>query len=193
MFVDEPASADAKTYLDKELAESGFVMNAERLWSWRPDVAEGFTALRKTLTDRTTLAPREIAVLVCAAVRALGDSYCSLAWGRRLADAASPALAAAVLRETDSESFTARERALAAWARQVAQDPNGARAADVDALRAAGLSDREIFEATTWIAFRLALATVNDALGARPDARVAADAPPEVRAAVTYGRPVDAG
>jgi uncharacterized peroxidase-related enzyme len=190
VFIDEPDSPEARAAIEKERAASGFVMNADRLWSWRPDVADGFTALRKTLTDRTTLTPREVAVLVCAAVRSLGDSYCSLAWGKRLAAAASPALAADVLRESDSAEMTARERALALWARRVARDPNAASAAEVGALRAAGFSDREIFEATAWIAFRLALATVNDALGARPDAQVAAEAPPEVRAAVTYGRPV---
>jgi hypothetical protein len=57
-------------------------------------------------------------------------------------------------------------------------------------LRAAGLSDREIFEATVYVAFRLAFSTVNDALGARPDQRLVASAPPEVRAAVAYGRPL---
>ena len=53
----------------------------------------------------------------------------------------------------------------------------------------AGLADREIFEATAYVAFRLAFSTVNDALGAQPDEELVAEAPPEVRAAVTYGRP----
>jgi hypothetical protein len=36
--------------------------------------------------------------------------------------------------------------------------------------------------------------TVNDALGAAPDAELAAAVPPELRAAVTFGRPpVDVG
>ena len=69
------------------------------------------------------------------------------------------------------------------------RDPNGATATHVDDLRKAGLSDREIFEATAFIALRLAFSTVNDALGARPDEQLVAAAPPEVRAAVAYGRP----
>ncbi|HSV50668.1 MAG TPA: hypothetical protein VLJ57_01025, partial [Burkholderiaceae bacterium] len=62
----------------------------------------------------------------------------------------------------------------------------------VDTLRAAGLSDQEIFEATVFVAFRMAFSTVNDALGVEPDAQVAEAAPPEVREAVTYGRAVAA-
>jgi hypothetical protein len=36
----------------------------------------------------------------------------------------------------------------------------------------------------------VAFALVNDALGARPDAQLRTAAPPEVLAAVTFGRPV---
>ncbi len=80
------------------------------------------------------------------------------------------------------------EAALRRWAQRVVHDPNSASAEDVDTLGAAGLSDREIFEATVYVALRLAFSTVNDALGARPDTKLVADAPAEVLAAVTYGR-----
>jgi len=51
-----------------------------------------------------------------------------------------------------------------------------------------GLGDREIFEATAFIALRLAFSTINDALGAAPDKQLADAAPPLVRTAVSYGR-----
>ena len=82
-----------------------------------------------------------------------------------------------------------REDALVRWCRQVVRDPNATTEADVDSLRQAGLDDREIFEATAFIAFRLAFSTINDALGARPDAQLAEKAPRLVREAVTFGRP----
>ena len=84
-----------------------------------------------------------------------------------------------------------RARALTTWARQVVADPNATSPADVQGLRDVGLSDRAIFEATAHIAFRLAFSTVNDALGAAPDAQVAEAAPEAVRQAVTFGRPPD--
>jgi hypothetical protein len=49
-------------------------------------------------------------------------------------------------------------------------------------------SDQEIFEATAFVAFRLAFSAINDALGAAPDKQLADAAPVEVRAAVDYGR-----
>ncbi len=70
-----------------------------------------------------------------------------------------------------------RETALADWSRRVVADPNATTEADTQRLRDVGLNDREIFEATTLIAFRLAFSTVNDALGARPDAQLAEKAP----------------
>ena len=188
MFLNEPQTAEAAAFLEKERQASGYVMNLERAWAWRPDVAEGFIALRKRLMEGSSLTAREFAVLVCASARTLGDSYCALAWGARLAQQSDASTAAAVLKGKDAAALTARERALQKWAEQVVRDPNGARAEQIDALRAAGLSEREILETTVFIAFRLAFAAINDALGAPPDAELIAAAPPEVRAAVTYGR-----
>lgn len=190
MFLQEPKTPEAVAFLEKERAQSGYVMNLDRGWAWRPDLVEQFAALRKQLIDHSTLSPREIALLVCAGARALGDSYCSLAWGARFAKLADARLAGQVLRGADAPTLSAREAALRRWAGQVVSDPNATKSSDVDALRAAGLSDKEVLEATTFIALRLAFSTVNDALGARPDAQLAAEAPREVREAVTYGRPV---
>ena len=52
------------------------------------------------------------------------------------------------------------------------------------------MSDREILEATLFVAFRQAFSTVNDALGVNPDRELAGQVPAEVRAAVGYGRAV---
>jgi hypothetical protein len=78
---------------------------------------------------------------------------------------------------------------MAAWARKVATDPNATTPAEIQALRDAGLDDGQIFAVTAFVALRLAFATVNDALGAQPDAQLARSLPPQVREAVTYGRP----
>ncbi len=129
-------------------------------------------------------------MLITALASTLGDSYCSLAWGGRLAERSTPETSAGVLTGDDS-GLTEDEQALAAWARLVARDPNGTTAADLEPLRAVGYTDAGIVAVTTFVALRLAWATVNDALGLRPDAELGASVPPEVRAAVSYGRPVD--
>lgn len=189
MFLNEPSTAEAAAYLEKDRAASGYVMNLERAWAWRPDLAEGFALLRRQLIEQTRLTPTEIALLACTTARALGDSYCSLAWGTKLAGLRGAAAVADVLQGVDPSTSTAREVALRRWAEQIVRDPNGASATQVENLRTAGLSDREIFEATVHVAFRLAFSAVNDALGAQPDHQLATAAPAEIRAVVTYGRP----
>jgi uncharacterized peroxidase-related enzyme len=189
MFLQAPPDSEvASRFYKSDLDARGFVMNFSRLWAWRPEVCEAFSALRTLLTSSSSLSQRELAVMVCATAASLGDSYCSLAWGKILASASDAPTAAAVLQDSPGGALTARDRALSLWARKVVKNPNATTPEDVESLRSAGFSDKEIFEATTFIAFRIAFATVNDALGACPDWQVAAAAPPEVRTAVTFGR-----
>lgn len=189
MFLEEAAGEEARDFLDKERASTGYVMNLERAWAWRPDLAEAFADLRTQLAAGSALSLRERACMLCAAAAALGDSYCSLAWGPKLAEMSSAETAARVLSGLDAPDLSPREAALRRWADRVARAPNDTRPEDVRALRATGLTDKEIFEATAFVAFRIAFSTVNDALGARPDAQLTAKAPREVLDAVSYGRP----
>ncbi len=189
MFIAAPEDcADTAEVYQSSADSQGFVMNLTRAWAWRPEVFDGFAALRTQLTSRSTLSKREQAVLVCAAAAELGDSYCCLAWGRTLAQEAGGPAAAAVIANAASAELTPRDRALASWARKVVANPNATTAADIEALRGAGLDDREIFEVTVFIAFRQAFSTVNDALGVNPDQHLLEQVPAEVRAAVSFGR-----
>ncbi|QMW68211.1 hypothetical protein H4N58_01315 [Mumia sp. ZJ1417] len=167
--------------------DGGYVDNLTRLWAWRPDVNDAFAAARAAVATDSTLTDEDRAVLVVAAASARGDSYCSFAWGRRLAGLTDPATAAAVI-EARLDALDPRTAALAAWAAGVVRDPNATTPDDVARLRAVGLDDRAVLEATVFVAFRLAYATVNDALGAQPDRQLVERAPQEVVEAVTYGR-----
>jgi hypothetical protein len=71
----------------------------------------------------------------------------------------------------------------------VVTNPNGTTTEDIAKLRATGFAEREIAEATIFVAFRIAFSTVNDALGACPDRELVDAAPREVVDAVTFGRP----
>jgi uncharacterized peroxidase-related enzyme len=189
MFIAHPERSDASERVYRATEQSmGFVMNLAGVWAWRPDVFEAFAALRAKLTSASTLSRRDQGVLVCAMASQLGDSYCSLAWGKSLAAEAGAPATAAVIGDTETSELTARDRVLAAWARKVVHDPNGTTKADVENLRAAGLTEKEIFEVTAFVAFRLAFSTVNDALGAEPDWQLVDAVPQEVVSAVGYGR-----
>ena len=159
-----------------------------RVWCWRPDVLQAFAKLRADLLGDSTLSEREVAVLVAATASELGDSYCSLAWGEKLARAADEGTAVGVL-AGDNTGLSEREAALSSWARKLVADPNSTTEADVQRLRDAGFGEREIFEATAWIGFRLGFSTINDALGLQPDAQLAERVPAGVRDAVSFGRP----
>jgi uncharacterized peroxidase-related enzyme len=187
-FLDEPpASAQVQAMFDDDLNEDGYVMNVTRVWAHQPATVSALFELMSQAFKPSQLTFRQRGILVIAAASALGDSYCSLAWSGKLGKAAGTAVAAEVLNGGDAE-LTEQEAAMAAWARQVARDPNATTPADVQALRDVGLDDGQIFAITTFVALRLAFSTVNDALGAQPDAQLVGSLPQEVREAVTYGR-----
>jgi uncharacterized peroxidase-related enzyme len=173
---------------DVDTAESGYVWNVSRLWAYQPATVDRLFELMSEAFKPSGLRFRQRGILVTAAASTLGDSYCSLAWGGKLADATEPELAAGVLRGTDDE-LNEQERAMAAWARKVVTDPNSTTPTDVQALRDAGLNDEQIFAITTFVALRVAFSTVNDALGAHPDPQLVVNLPKEIVEAVTYGRP----
>lgn len=188
-FLAEPAPTEpAQAMYAEDLDGDGYVMNLTRLWAHGPSVHDAIAGLMGEATAVADLTFRQKGVLVSAAASTLGDSYCSLAWGARLAGEVGDDTAAAVL-AGDDVGLDPAERALARWARAVARDPNGTTADDVQALRDAGFSDVRILGITAYVAARLAFSTVNDALGARPDAELLAAAPDAVRATVDWGRP----
>jgi alkylhydroperoxidase family enzyme len=167
-------------------------MNSSKLWAYQPGTVGGLFDLMRTTTSANRLSVRQRGILVAACASTLGDSYCSLAWGSKLAQASDAQTASGVLRGQD-DTLTPAELAMAVWARKVARDPNRTSAADVQELRDAAFSDGEIFAITVFVALRIAFSTVNDALGICPDAALRSTAPQEVLDAVTFGRPIDSG
>lgn len=190
LLEDAPDSPAAEALFAADLADNGFVMNLTRLWAHEPAAKTGLFDVVATVTRVGQLSIRQRGILVTATAATLGDSYCSIAWGKKLAAEADPEIAAGVLLGKDQD-LTDSEQVMARWARKVTRDPNSTDQTDVDALRAAGFSDRQIFAMTVYISLRIAFSTVNDALGALPDSEYRANAPSEVLDAVTWGRPID--
>lgn len=189
-FLDEPEPSQAvEAMYDADRDDPGYVMNLTRVWAHAPEVNDAWTAFTVAAARAAGLSLRDKGIVVSALAAELGDAYCSFAWGARLATATDPGTARAVLEgDASSAPLDERERLLAAWARRLVRDPNGATADDVAALRAAGLDDRAILGLSAYVAARIAFSTVNDALGAVPDDDLRASAPAEVRDAITWGR-----
>jgi SAM-dependent methyltransferase/alkylhydroperoxidase family enzyme len=191
-LAEPPETPETQRLFEDDLEGVGYVTNVSRLWANLPPALHGLSDLMAETTQAGSLTFRQRAVLVTAAAATMGDAYCSMAWGKKLADAANPAVAAAVI-EGGAEGLDDDDKALAHWARLVARDPNAIADEDVQALRRAGFDDGQIFAITAFVALRLAFATVNDALGAVPDPELSDAVPEPVRSAVAFGRVQDAG
>lgn len=147
-FLDPPAPDDeVQRFYDDVVAEVGYVMKASRLWAHQPASHGALFALMDVAVAPLDLDRRRRGILVAACAATLGDSYCALAWGARLAAASDDDTAASVIRGLD-EGLTDAERAMAGWARALARDPNGTVRADVGVLRDHGFSAAELRTST---------------------------------------------
>jgi uncharacterized peroxidase-related enzyme len=185
-----PASPEVQALFDEDVAGVGYVMNLSRLWAYQPAAFHGFVDLLGQAASAAQLNVAERGALVTSCASVLGDSYCALSWGAKLAAVIGADGAAGVL-HGDDNALTDRQRALAVWARQVARDANRIGSDDVQQLRDVGFNDAQIFAITLFVAARIMFLTVNDALGAAPDAALRDTVPAVVQAAVGYGRPID--
>jgi len=192
MFIAEPGpSAKRQAFYDDDISDRGYVMNLSRAWAWIPEINDDLFALLDQAARTGDLSFRDKGILITAMASEMGDSYCTLFWGARLAEATDPETAAAVIVEQPTDAMTSRDLALASWARKLAAAPSATTPGDVEGLRQAGLSEQQIMAVTAYVALRIAFSTVNDAIGAPPDREGAEAAPPQVVSAITFGRPVD--
>ncbi|HUZ40477.1 MAG TPA: hypothetical protein VMU68_03685 [Acidimicrobiales bacterium] len=190
-FLEEPPiSEPMQVFYDEDVKDTGYVWNVSRLWAYQIDTKKQLFALMSQAFNTSGLNFRQRGIHVTATASTLGDSYCSLAWGGKLAGTSDPRTAVGVL-SGDDIGLTEQERAMAEWARKVVRDPNATLPSDIEALRNVGLSDSQIFAITTFVALRLAFSTINDALGANPDAQLLKSVPEEIVRSVTYGRRAD--
>lgn len=178
-----PATPASAQMVDEDLADLGFLSNATRLWMHAPEDFDLLLNTIRTVARGAHLSVAERGVATIIATSLIGDSYCPLAWGHKLAHATTPEVAASVLDGSDDQ-LDERGKAIAAWSRAVAGRSTPA-AADVERLRAAGFSNADILRLTLFIGLRIAFSTVNLALGARPEEAYVAYVAPAVRDAWT--------
>jgi ubiquinone/menaquinone biosynthesis C-methylase UbiE/alkylhydroperoxidase family enzyme len=161
-------TAQTRALAEEDRADFGFVTNASRLWMNDPALQDALFEVVMSAASGAGLSVPERGVATVTATRLVGDTYCPLAWGHKLAAATTPELAASVLLGSD-DGLDERARVLAGWARKVVTAPASTCPDDVERLRAAGFDDPQILRLTLFIGLRVAFATVNAALGARPE------------------------
>jgi uncharacterized peroxidase-related enzyme len=158
--------------------------NYERAFAHRPEVYAAWTSLNGAIKANSDLRRYELATL--AAARRLRSSYCCLAHGKVLAERFYDFDVVPLL----PEGLDDADRAIMAFAEKVVADATSITQADVDELRAHGLSDAEITDVALAAAARCFFSKTLDALGVQPDAEFA-QLPESFRRPLTVGRPIE--
>ena len=180
---EEEASGEVAEIYDAMREQFGYLPNLVRGFSLRPEVYRAWLQLNGAVKAHD-LRRYELATL--AAARRLRSSYCALQHGKVLAQQFSSFEDVPGLPEGLDEA----DRAVMELAEKVVDDATSVTQADVDRLRALGLSDAEIVDVVLAASVRCFFSKTLDALGVAPDA-VYADLPPEFREALTVGRPIE--
>ena len=191
-FIHTISPADAQGRVREMYEEAhrrlGYVPNWAQAFSLRPEVREGWNALLNSIQSNVSVRTYELATL--AAARALRNSYCSLAHGSRLADKVfDAATVTGIVTGAHESPLEPRERAMIAFVEKVVLNADRITSADIEALRAHGYRDEEIFDLAAAAAARCFFSKLMDALGVEADP-VFMDLEPALRQALTVGRPI---
>lgn len=171
-------------------AKLGFVMATAACMTTRPDLLPVYTAFIEQVRAGFSLSLRDWKLITLIAAKHVPSTYCSSVYGQQLVvDLGSKAAVLAVQRDFRHAGLTEKDVAMLAYAEKIAIDASKVGPADIDALRQVGFSDQQICDIALCASFRCFIGRFFDAVGAGPEA-VYLDSNPEVRAALTVGKPV---
>lgn len=170
MFIQtiEPEQAEgavAAIYAN-ELASMGRVMQATQCWSARPDMLVPIEHLLQKLRDGFSLGLLNFRLITLVAAKYVPSSYCSQVYFKTLSGMIGREQALAVHRDYRNAGLTDQQVAMLAYAEQITVDASRIGQADIDSLRAAGLSDLNIADIALAASFRNFLSRYFDAVGA---------------------------
>ncbi|TCC53654.1 peroxidase [Kribbella capetownensis] len=184
-YIDTPSNRD---FFESNRAPAGHIPNFVTTFAARPAVYDAWKQLNGAIKESMDLRRYELATL--AAATALKSSYCSLAHGQVLADKFYTSEEVAAL--VDEPPADPVDRAVMAFARKVALSADTITQADVDELKAVGLTDTDVLDVVLAAAARCFFSKTLAATGTPPDA--AFDTLPDIlRKALSVGGPIHSG
>lgn len=187
----DPADAteDVAEIYAKETASIGFVMEATRCWTTRPEVLPLYEAFTEGVKANFSLGLRGWRLITFIAAKQVPSTYCSHVYARSLARELGKAQVLAIQRDFRNAGLGAKDVAMLAYAEQVARDASKITQGDIDALREVGFSDVEISDIALCASIRAFMSRFFDATGASPEP-LFLDEDEEFRTAMTVGKPV---
>ena len=167
----------------------GYVPNLTRAFSLRPGVYAAWRELISQIQAGMELRRYELATV--AAARNLRSSYCMLAHGSVLTSRfLEPEALRAIVADHRNSGLDEIDVAVMDLAEKVADDATSVTQADIDRLRELGLTDPEILDVVLAAAARCFFSKVLDGVGTLPDREYSDKLQPDLRDALTVGRPI---
>ena len=184
---DEATGRVAEIY-EKQKAQLGFVMEAAKCFTARPDLLPIYTDFSDRIRAGFSLGVREWRLITLIAAKQIPSTYCSHVYGKQLIDdLGSKEAVLAVQSDFRKAGLPDKDVAMLSYAEKVAQDASGISQTDIDALCAAGFSDRQICDIALCAAFRCFVSRFFDAVGAGTEPAFI-DGDESFRLAMTVGR-----
>jgi uncharacterized peroxidase-related enzyme len=170
----EQADGIVREIYDEDLRDDGYVSNMTLLFSLNPAAYQAWAALIGTIRGQMDL--RRYELVTMAAATALRCRYCVSAHGNRIleSDIFDREQLEAITRDFRSAGLPEVEVALMELAEKVALHAYKVTPEEIDRLRSFGLTDVEIFNVVLAAAARCFFSKSLDAMGAEPDAALAA-------------------
>jgi uncharacterized peroxidase-related enzyme len=149
MFIEVPdesaLGADATEWYRRQRDSWGYLPNYAAAFALRPDVAEAWNALNGSI--RQHMDRRRYELVTIAAAREYRSTYCTAAHSKFLRDdCGDEPTMLAFAADPGGAALDATDRAVVTLAAKVARDAASVTAADVEQVRAQGLSEDEIVD-----------------------------------------------
>lgn len=181
------SNGEVRTMFENQQQSWGFVPNYAKVFCHRPEVLARWGRLLAEI--RRPMDDRRFELATFAAAHQLKNTACALEHGKQLGQFIGREAVVALGHGEPSPGLGEVDLAIAAYARKVADDASAITADDVEALKAHGLSDAEIFDIAAAAAGRAFFTKLLDALGVQADA-AARNLDDDFRIPLTVGRPI---
>ena len=168
---EEQATGRIAEIYSAEKSQLGFVMEAARCFTTRPDLLPLYTEFLEKIRAGFSLGLREWRLITLIAAKHIPSTYCSYVYGKQLIDdLGSKEAVVAIQRNFRAAGLSDKDVEMLAYGEKVTKNASQITQADIDRLRAVGFTDREICDIALCAAFRAFLSRFVDAVGARPEA-----------------------
>lgn len=185
---DEGADADVAAIYERDIERVGYLPNYTRTFSLHPGAYDAWRHLIAAIAKPMDERRYELATI--GAATSLRSSYCSLAHGKILAEKFfDPDDVRSIVESPTASGLDEADALVVEFAAKVAEDATQVTEQDIERLRTAGLSDRDIFDVVLAAAARSFYSKVLDASGTLADS-VYQELEPGLRETLTVGRPI---